>query len=61
MMLSLSELGIGSALVFNMYKPIANGEKEKVCALLKAYRDIYRIIGIVISVIGILLIPFYHY
>ena len=58
MMLSLSELGIGSALVFNMYKPIANGEKEKVCALLKAYRDIYRIIGIVISVIGILLIPF---
>ena len=58
MVLSLSELGIGSALVFNMYKPIAKGETEKVCALLKAYRDVYRIIGIVIAVIGIALIPF---
>lgn len=58
MVLSLSELGIGSALVYNMYKPIANKETEKVCALLKVYRDVYRIIGIVIAFIGIILMPF---
>jgi len=58
MVLSLSELGIGTALVYNMYKPIANGDTEKVCALLKTYRDVYRVIGIIIAVIGIALMPF---
>lgn len=55
--LSLSELGIGSALVFNMYKPLAEGNDEMVCALLKAYRRFYRIIGIVILLLGICLMP----
>lgn len=58
MVLSLSELGIGSALVFNMYKPIANHDTDRVCALLKIYRDIYRIIGLIIAVIGLILMPF---
>ena len=34
MMLSISELGFGSALVYSMYKPIAEADTEKVCALL---------------------------
>lgn len=58
MVLSLSELGIGTALVYNMYKPIANEDTEKVCALLKTYRDVYRVIGVIIAVIGIALMPF---
>ncbi len=57
MVLSLSELGIGSALVFNMYKPIANHDTDRVCALLKIYRDVYRIIGLIIAVIGLSLLP----
>ena len=56
--LNLAELGVGSALVFSMYKPIANDDKETICALMKLYRFYYRIIGIVIFVIGCILLPF---
>ena len=43
--LSLAELGIGHALVFSMYAPIAKDDDETVCALLNLYRKIYRWIG----------------
>ena len=33
-MLSLSELGIGNAMVYSMYKPIAEKDTKRVCALL---------------------------
>lgn len=56
--LSLAELGFGSAMVYNMYKPIAENDTDTVCALLKAYRDIYRIIGAVILSAGIAVLPF---
>ncbi|MBR0365560.1 MAG: polysaccharide biosynthesis protein, partial [Clostridia bacterium] len=56
--LSLAELGIGSAMVFSMYEPIAKGDTETVCALLKLYEKIYRIIGTVILVFGLALTPF---
>ncbi len=61
MVLSLSELGIGSALVYNMYKPIAEGDDERVCALLKIYRNIYYAIGGVITVVGLILLPFLRF
>lgn len=57
-MLSLAELGFGSALVFSMYKPIAENDEETICALLNLYRTIYRIIGTVILVVGIAISPF---
>jgi len=59
--LSLSELGISGAIVYNMYKPVANNDKETVCALLNFYRKVYKIIGFVILVIGLCLIPFLPY
>lgn len=58
MILSLTELGIGSALVFSMYKPIADGDDEKVCALLAFYKKCYHAIGSVILVLGLALLPF---
>ncbi len=58
MILSLTELGIGSALVFSMYKPIADGDDEKVCALLAFYKKCYHVIGSVILVLGLALLPF---
>ena len=58
MMLSISELGFGSALVYSMYKPIAEADNDKVCALLNLYKKVYRIVGLVILTIGLVLLPF---
>lgn len=56
--LNLTELGFGSAIVFSMYKPIANGDTELVCALLNLYKKMYRIIGGCIFAIGLCILPF---
>lgn len=56
--LSLAELGVGSAIVFSMYKPLADEDDAKICALLKLYRDVYTVIGIVVLGVGLLLLPF---
>lgn len=60
-MLSLVELGVGSALVYSLYKPLADGDNEKVKSLMDLYRKAYNIIGGVVLIIGILFIPFYRY
>lgn len=59
-MLNLAELGVGSALVFSMYKPIAENDEEKICALMRLYRLYYRIIGAVVLTGGLALTPFLH-
>ena len=56
--LSLSELGIGSAMIFNMYKPIADGDYKKQAQLLILYRKIYLVIGSVIFIGGFAVLPF---
>lgn len=56
--LNLAELGVGSAMVFSMYKPIAEDDEEKICSLMKLYRTYYRIIGLVILLAGLILLPF---
>lgn len=56
--LNLAELGVGSAMVFSMYRPIAKDETGTICALLRLYRFYYRIIGAIIATAGILLTPF---
>ena len=57
-MISISELGFGSALVYSMYKPIAEADDEKVCALLNFYKKVYRIVGCAILALGLALLPF---
>ncbi len=56
--LSITELGLGTAIVFSMYKPIAEEDDDTVCALLNAYRFIYNIIGGIIMVAGLAVLPF---
>ncbi len=56
--LNLAELGVGSAMVFSMYKPIAEDDSVTICALLRLYRTLYRIIGLAIAVAGLLVMPF---
>ena len=55
--LNLAELGVGSAMIFSMYRPIAMGERGKVCALMALYRKYYRMIGLVILAAGLLAAP----
>lgn len=56
--LSLVELGIGSAITFSLYEPLAHKDYPKVAALVRLYKKIYYTIGCVILFVGILLIPF---
>lgn len=56
--LSFAEMGIGNAIAFSLYKPIAEKDKAKIQALMKFYRTAYWLIGGFIFIIGICLIPF---
>lgn len=58
--LSLAELGVGSAMVYAMYKPIAEKDIDTVCGLMNLYRKIYRIIGVIIIIVGVAIMPFLH-
>lgn len=57
-MLSFAELGIGSAIVYSLYKPLAEGNQELVLSLMRAYQRIYRLIGVCVFVFGLILTPF---
>lgn len=60
-MLSLADLGFGTAMVFSMYEPLAKGDQKKVTQLIALYKKIYTIIAIAITTLGIGLIPFLKY
>ncbi len=60
-MLSIFELGIGNAIVFNLYKPIADNDEKKISALMNFYKKAYNIISLLIFIFGILLLPFVKY
>lgn len=56
--LSLAELGVGSAIVYGLYDPLAKNEQKKVKALMQFYQRIYIFIGCFILVAGIALTPY---
>ena len=56
--LSFAELGIGNAIVFSMYKPLAENNKEKIKSLIALYKKAYTIIGIIVACVGLCFIPF---
>ena len=60
-LLNLAELGIGSAIVFSMYKPIAENDIEKVKALNNLYKKFYIYIAVIVSIIGVAITPFLPY
>lgn len=55
--LNLAELGVGSAMVYSMYRPIAEDDTPKICSLMKLYRTYYRAIGLFILVVGAAITP----
>lgn len=59
--LSLAELGIGAALNFSLYKPVANQDREKIKSYMLFYKKAYRAIAGAVTVIGLVLTPFLPY
>lgn len=57
-MLSIAELGVGEAIIFHLYKPIANDNKEEIKSLLRLYQKSYNVIAIIVLIVGLILIPF---
>lgn len=57
-MLSLAELGIGTAIVYHMYAPLAKKDEEQITRLMHFYKIVYRAIAAVIMLIGLVLLPF---
>lgn len=51
--LSFAELGIGAALSYSFYKPIADSDKKQIIAVTNLYRRVYNTIGWVILVLGL--------
>lgn len=60
-MMSLAEMGIGSAIVFSMYKPIAENDYRQIAKLMNFYKRAYEIIGIVVAGVGLCIVPFLKY
>lgn len=60
-MLSLADLGFGTAMVYSMYKPLAEHDEKRLIQLVALYKKIYTIIAISITIIGISLVPFLKY
>lgn len=52
-MLSLSELGIGTAIGYALYMPVAEDDQEKIASLMKFYGTAYKVIGCVVAVLGL--------
>lgn len=60
-LLSFVELGIGNAVVYNLYKPIAENNNKLVASFIYYYKKIYTVIAILILCIGSIMLPFLHY
>lgn len=56
--LSLAELGFGSAMVYHMYEPMATHNYQKVAGLLLYFKKVYFVVGVVIVALGLCVIPF---
>ena len=60
-MLCIVELGIGSAIIYSLYKPIANDDYDTIKSLMLFYKKCYRVIGFLIFFLGIIVLPFIPY
>ncbi len=57
-MLSLTELGLSSAIGFSLYAPLARGDQETIQSLMRFYKRAYQLVALVIALLGLALLPF---
>lgn len=61
MLLSLAELGVGNAIIYSLYKPLANKDESKIKALMDLYAKAYHTIAAVVLILGLAFIPLLKY
>ncbi|MBQ9490919.1 MAG: hypothetical protein IJU80_13425 [Lachnospiraceae bacterium] len=57
---SVSELGLSTAIVFHLYRALAQAREEKIAALMNLYRRAYLVVAGVITLLGLAFLPFFH-
>lgn len=57
-MLSLAELGVGPAMVYALYKPLAENDKETINSIMSLFKKMYLTIGGIILILGLIIYPF---
>ncbi len=59
-MLTLAELGVGSAITYSLYKPLAERDEARLAQLMRLFKKAYRYIAIAVTLLGLALTPFIH-
>lgn len=56
--LGLSEMGIGTAITFALYKPLAEKNESLIKSIMDFYKKAYRMVAVIVLLIGLILMPF---
>lgn len=56
--LNIAESGFSVAIVYSMYKPLAENDTQTVCSLLAYLKKVYKVIGGIVFFSGLVLMPF---
>ena len=56
--LGIAELGFNTAIVYSLYKPMAEHDEKRICEIVSLFRKIYGVIGTIILTCGIAILPF---
>lgn len=59
-MLSVTELGVSTAIVYHLYSALAKNDEKAIAALLNLYRKAYYAFAVIIGVLGLIITPFVH-
>lgn len=59
--LSLADLGMGTAINYSLYRPVAEKDYEKIKSLMYLYKRAYMIIAFIIAMMGLTFAPFLRY
>ena len=57
-LLSLANLGFDTAIIYSLYKPLAEGDMVAVKGYMRVYKRVYRAVGATVFVLGCILMPF---
>lgn len=59
--LAFADLGIGSAISFSLYKPLAEKDNEKIKSLMRFYKKAYIVVALVVLTAGLVILPFLYF